>query len=115
MTETRLGQFLVAKTRSRSSKLVVLGGKSTLCSLTRGNHDDQDENDDADDQPHPHLHVLPPHLLADSVGATAEALGRDGQVVGLILQGIQALATLGNFVDVLSHHTNGVVDLLQYC
>ena len=81
-------------------------------SLTRGNNNDQNENDNADDQAHAHLHILPPHLLADSVGAATEALSGDGQVVGLILQGSQALATLGNFVDVLSHHTNGVIDLL---
>ena len=81
-------------------------------SLTRGNNNDQNENDNADDQAHAHLHILPPHLLADSVGTATEALSGDSQVVGLILQGIQALATLGNLVDVVSHHTNGVVDLL---
>ncbi len=37
---------------------------------------------------------LPPHLLADSVGAAAEALGRDGQVVRLVLQGIETFAAL---------------------
>ena len=82
--------------------------------LTGRNDDDENQDNDTTNQARSHLHVLPPHLLADSVGATAEALGRDGQVVGLILQGIQALATLGNLVDVLSHHTNGVVDLLRY-
>ena len=81
-------------------------------SLTRGNNDDQSEDNNADNQAHAHLHILPPHLLADSVGTATEALSGDSQVVGLILQGIQALATLGNLVDVVSHHTNGVVDLL---
>lgn len=76
-----------------------------------GNNDDKDEDDDASNQAHSHLHVLPPHLLAHSVGAAAETLGGDGQIVGLILQGIQSLATLGNFVDVLSHYTNGVINL----
>ncbi len=28
-----------------------------------------------------HLHVLPPHLLADTVGASSEALSGDGEVV----------------------------------
>jgi hypothetical protein len=28
-----------------------------------------------------HLHVFPPHLLADAVGASSEALCRDGEVI----------------------------------
>jgi hypothetical protein len=44
-------------------------------------HDDDDEHDDADADDDPHLHVLPPHLLADAVRAAAEALGRDGEGV----------------------------------
>jgi hypothetical protein len=39
-------------------------------------------------------------------------LRRDGQVVGLVLKGIESLATLGNLVDVVTHHTDGVIDLL---
>lgn len=59
-----------------------------------------------------HLHVLPPHLLADTVGTTTETLGGHGQVVGLILQRIEALAALRNLVDVVAHDANGVVNLL---
>lgn len=81
--------------------------------LTGGNNDDNKENDDARDYTHSHLHILPPHLLAYSVGTSAEALGGYGKVVGLILKGIETLATLGHLVDVLSHYTNGVIDLLQ--
>jgi len=36
------------------------------------NDDDQDDN--AHNQAHAHLHVLPPHLLSDSVGTSSEAL-----------------------------------------
>ena len=55
---------------------------------------------------------LPPHLLAHPVGAPAEALGRRREVVRLVLEMIEALATLRYLVDIVSHHTNGVVDLL---
>jgi hypothetical protein len=56
---------------------------------------------------------LPPHSLADSVGTAAEALSRLRQVIGLVLESIKALATLRNLVNVVSHHTDGVVDLLK--
>jgi hypothetical protein len=75
------------------------------------NDDDEQQDDDADNQTHAHLHVLPPHLLAYTVGSAAEALGRNCQVVGLVLERIEALATLGDLVDVIAHHTDGVVDL----
>lgn len=51
-------------------------------------------------------------MLANAVGAAAETLGGDGKVVGLILKSIETLSTLGNLVDVVAHHTDGVVDLL---
>jgi hypothetical protein len=76
-----------------------------------GDDDDKKEDDDADNQAYTHLHVLPPHLLANPVGATTESLGRDGKVVGLVLESIETLATLGDLVDVIAHHTDGVVDL----
>lgn len=50
--------------------------------------DDDKEDDDADDQAHPHLHVLPPHLLSNAVGASSETLGGDGEVIGLVLKRI---------------------------
>lgn len=85
--------------------------------LARGDdcrdNDDQDQDDDTCDQAHAHLHVLPPHLLAHTVGTATEALGGDGQVVGLVLQRIEALTTLRDLVDVVTHHTDGVVDLLR--
>lgn len=80
--------------------------------LTNRDNNNYQQDDDTNNQAHAHLHVLPPHLLADSVGSPAETLRRDGQVVGLVLQGIESLATLGNLVDVVTHHTDGVIDLL---
>jgi len=60
--------------------------------VSGGNHgwddDDDKEDDDADDQAHPHLHILPPHLFPDSVGASSKSLGGDGEIIGLVLQGI---------------------------
>jgi hypothetical protein len=80
---------------------------------TTGDDDDDQQEDDADDQAHSHLHVLPPHLLADSVGATSEALGRNSQVVGLVLQTVEALATLRDLVDVVAHDVDGRVNFLH--
>jgi hypothetical protein len=51
-------------------------------------------------------------LLPDTISSTAEALSRDSQIVGLVLERIQTLATLGHFVDVLPHDADGVIDLL---
>jgi hypothetical protein len=54
--------------------------------LTRRDNNDSKQDDDADDEAHAHLHVLPPHLLAHAVGTPSEALGGLGEVVGLILE-----------------------------
>jgi hypothetical protein len=83
--------------------------------LTRWHNNDHQEDDHANDQTHAHLHVLPPHILAHAIGASAEALGRDGEVVGLVLQRIQVLTTLRDLVDVFAHHTDSVVDLCLQC
>lgn len=80
---------------------------------TTRNDDDDEQKNDADDQAHSHLHVLPPHLLSDSVGTTSEALRRDSQVVGLVLQTIEALATLRDLVDVVAHNIDGGVNFLD--
>jgi len=42
-------------------------------------------------------------------------LGRYGEVVGLILKGVETLTTLGDFVDVFAHNTYSVVDLGLKC
>lgn len=69
--------------------------------------DDQDQDNDAGNDAHAHLHVLPPHLLADTVGAPTETLGRNGQVVCLVLQIVDSLATLVGHVDVVPHGVDG--------
>lgn len=56
---------------------------------------------------------LPPHRLADSVGTTTEPLGGCRQIIGLILKMVETLATLRHLVDVVAHHTNGIIDLLK--
>lgn len=85
------------------------------CNDSRNNNDNnQDYNND--DQADAHLHVLPPHLFSHSVGSAAEPLSGYSKVVCLILKGIETFTTLRHFVDILTHHTNGVVDLsLQSC
>ena len=56
------------------------------CKRTCRDNDDNEEDDDADNQAHAHLHILPPHLFPDSVCSSSETLGRDSEVICLILQ-----------------------------
>jgi len=78
----------------------------------RWHNDNDQEDDDANNDTHAHLHVLPPHLLPHAVCAAPEAVGLRGQRVGLVLQGVEALTTLGDFRDVLLHLRDGAVDFL---
>lgn len=55
---------------------------------------------------------LPPHLLANPIRTSAEALSRHGEIVRLVLQSIETLPTLRDLVDVVAHDTDRVVDLL---
>lgn len=80
--------------------------------LTTRDDDDEQKHDYAHDDPDPHLHVLPPHLLADSVGATAEALGRLVEILGFVLELVDVLAALGYGFEIFFHDVDGVVDLL---
>ena len=64
------------------------GAAVTCVQLTRRYNDDNKEDDDADNETHAHLHVLPPHLLAHAVGAPPESLGGHGEIVGLVLERI---------------------------
>lgn len=83
--------------------------------VLRNNHryDDNHQQDyDANDYAHAHFHVLPPHLLPDSIGATAEALSRDSEVVSLVLESVESCTAIGNLVDVLTHYANSIIDLL---
>jgi hypothetical protein len=78
-----------------------------------GNDDnDEEQDDDGADDAHAHLHVLPPHLLSYAVRSTSEALGGDGEVVGLVLQRVQAFAALGDFINIVAHDAYGAVDFL---
>ena len=80
---------------------------------TSWDDNDQQQNDDTDDQADTHLHILPPHLLANSVGTSAESLGGYSKLVGLIQKLADPFTTLRDLVDVVAHHTNGIVDLLR--
>jgi hypothetical protein len=81
--------------------------------LTRHNDCNQDDDNDGSDDAHAHLHVLPPHGLPDPVGSAAEALGGDSEVVRLVLQRVEALSTLRDLVDVVTHDAHGAVDFLH--
>lgn len=91
---------------------VSFSKRRDFVALTRGNNDDDEQDDDADNQAHAHLHVLPPHLLAYTVGAPPEALCGDSKVVGLILQRVEAGTALRDLVDVVAHDTDRAVDFL---
>ena len=83
-----------------------------MCKLTSWDNDDNEKNDDTSDQTHAHLHILPPHLLANSIGTSAETLGGNSEVIGLVLQVVEILASLRDLVNVITHHANGIIDLL---
>lgn len=89
-----------------------MGGKYMAKHTSRNNNNYQ-QNNDTDSEAYPHLHVFPPHLLSNPIGSTAEPLGGVGEVVCLVLEGVEALSTLGDLVDVLAHHTDGIIDLLN--
>ena len=74
--------------------------------------DDKQKDDDSDNEAHAHLHVLPPHLLAHTICTSSEALSGHGEVVGLVLQRVQAGASFRDFVNVVPHDSDGAVDFL---
>ena len=51
-------------------------------------------------------------LFANAVGASAEALRRNGEVVCFILQGVETSTALGDFVDIVAHDADCAVDFL---
>ena len=81
--------------------------------LTTRDDDDEQKHNYAHNDPDPHLHVLPPHLLADSVGATTETLGGLVKVFGFVLKLVNVLATLSDGFEILFHNIDGIVDLLK--
>jgi len=90
------------------SQLKVTAGRP----LTTRDNDDQQQHDYAHDDPDPHLHILPPHLLADTIGATTEALRGLVEILGLVLELVDMFAALGDGFEILFHDIDGVVDLL---
>lgn len=79
---------------------------------TGGYNDHNEQDDDADNDANAHLHVFPPHLLSNFVGTSAETSGRGSQIIGLVLNVIDMFTTLRNFIDVVFHYANRVIDLL---
>lgn len=81
---------------------------------SNGHNDDNQYDNNSQDNTQSHLEVLPPHVFSDSIGASSEPLCTDGQVVGLVFYGVQSFTSFGDFVDVVSHDSDGVVDLLEW-
>ena len=84
----------------------------TGAQLTARNDDDNQQHNYAHHDPDPHLHVLPPHLLADPICAATETLSGLIEVLGFVLELVDVLATLGDGFEVLFHNINSIVDLL---
>jgi len=84
-----------------------------MVTLRRSNRYDnqQKQHNDPDNDPDPHLDILPPHLLSDTIGAAAEALRGLVQILGLVLQLVDVLAALGDRFEILLHDVDGIVDL----
>ena len=93
--------------------LLLLARGEWICRRTRRNNDDDEQDDDANNQAHAHLHILPPHLFPDTVGASAKSLSGDGEVIGFVLKRVQTSATFRDFVDVVAHDANGTIDFLS--
>ena len=81
--------------------------------LTTRDDDDEQKHDYAHNDPDPHLHVLPPHLLADSVGPATETLGGLVEVFGFILKLVDVLAALSDGFEVLFHNIDSIINLLE--
>ena len=88
------------------------GAPHYVAVLTRRHNNDHQQDDDTNDNAHPHLHILPPHLLSHAVGAASEAIRLGSESIGLVLQAVEALAAFGSFVDVALHLVDCVVDFL---
>jgi hypothetical protein len=76
-----------------------------------GDNDNSNKDYDTEDEAQPHFHVLPPHLLSYSVCTPPEALCRVRQVICFILELVQVLSSFRGLVDVVSHDTDGVINL----
>lgn len=79
----------------------------------RGNwhHDNNDEDNNTCEQAQSHLHILPPHALADTVGTALELARGLCQCVRLVLQTVKMLAALGHGVEIVLHYADRRVEL----
>lgn len=68
--------------------------KKSVEEHTRWNDDDKQQEYNSNDEAHSHFHVLIPHGLPDAVCSTSEALCGYSEVIGLVLEGVQAFSTL---------------------
>lgn len=92
--------------------MLVLVSQKGIWSYLTGKDDDENQSCNSSDNPHPHLDVLPAHVFPDTVGAASEAISMVFQVVGLVLQNIEVLSTLGKILDVGLHDSGGGIELL---
>lgn len=76
------------------------------------NDDQQQQDYDAYNDPDPHLHILPEHLLANTIRPTTEVCCGVGKALSLVAKSIYILSAFLNPSDVLAHNAYGVVDLL---
>ena len=75
-----------------------------------GDNDDEDGEDNAADD-ELHLEVLPPHLLADPLGARGERVGGRLQVLRPGVQLAELDVALQDLVDVVPHDVDHLVHL----
>lgn len=61
---------------------------------TGWNDDNKQQDDDSNDETDSHFHVLVPHGLPDAVCSPSEALSGCSEVIGLVLERVQAFSTL---------------------
>ncbi|GAO51485.1 hypothetical protein G7K_5585-t1 [Saitoella complicata NRRL Y-17804] len=95
------------------------GSSRRLSKMSNNRHNNNNQqNNHPNNQTNPHPHILPPHLFPDAIRTTTEALGGLGKIVGFVLEGVEAFAAFGYFVDVLdrmthlTHNANSIIDLL---
>ena len=79
---------------------------------TTWNNNNKQQYNDSHNNPDPHLDILPPHLLADTIGTATEALRGLVEVLGFVLELVDVFAALGDGFEVLFHDVDRIIDLL---
>lgn len=99
---------LLRRLRTRRSSRRVL-----MSFWPRNNRNDNDKNDQQQNTAdnHIHLHILPPHLLPDSVCASTELHWWRLQIFGTILERVEMFTAFHNFLDVIVHNSHDLVHL----